>query len=137
MKNILFISLLLITSWFTSCGCDKATAKEKGMTAKQKEIATIQKTYPEVPQCVLDKIIIFQEEAKANPPRTVYQYQYNGRIVYYITAPCCDIYPQLFDENCNLLCAPDGGFTGRGDGKCIDFNKIKTAKKLIWQDKRD
>ena len=24
----------------------------------------------------------------------------------------------LFDDNCNYICAPSGGFSGAGDGKC-------------------
>jgi hypothetical protein len=130
------IFAVLIVSFFMACNCNKSVIEKGDLTENQKEIAIVQKAFPEVPQCILDKIAFFQSEAKANPPRAIYQYQYNEKIVYYISAPCCDIYPELFDNNCNLLCAPDGGFTGKGDGKCTDFNKTKSNEKLIWHDKR-
>jgi len=119
-----------------ACNCNKTIVEKENLTTSQKELAVVQKVFPKAPQCILDKITFFQSEPKANPPRAIYQYQYNGKIVYYISAPCCDIYPELVDNNCDLLCAPDGGFTGKGDGKCIDFNKIKSKEKLIWRDKR-
>jgi len=32
-----------------------------------------------------------------------------------------------------LLCAPSGGITGKGDGKCPDFNEKAGEGKLIWK----
>lgn len=43
---------------------------------------------------------------------------------------------RLFDENCNRICAPDGGKTGKGDGKCPDFFEKRTDEKLVWKDER-
>nr|WP_262893218.1 hypothetical protein [Dyadobacter subterraneus] len=40
------------------------------------------------------------------------------------------------DENYNLLCSPDGGITGGGDGKCLDFVKKASNQKLIWNDEK-
>jgi hypothetical protein len=34
------------------------------------------------------------------------------------------------------MCAPDGGFTGKGDGKCTYFFDARTNEKLIWEDER-
>ena len=127
---------VLVSFGFIACNCGKNVAKDSGLTTEQKELILLKKEMPTVPVCIFDKIATFQKEPKANPPRAVYQYEYKGSTVYYITAPCCDIYPELFDTNCNLLCAPDGGFTGKGDGKCVDFHKLKSNKKLIWKDNR-
>lgn len=41
-----------------------------------------------------------------------------GQIYYYVRSPCCDFHNFLFASDGSYLCAPDGGFTGRGDGKC-------------------
>jgi hypothetical protein len=128
---------VLIVAFFVTCNSNKTIVEKSDLTENQKEIAVIQKAFPEVSQCILDKIAFFQNEAKANPPRAIYQYSYNGKTVYYISAPCCDIYSELVDNACNLLCAPDGGFIGKGDGKCINFNKTKSNEKLIWRDKRN
>jgi len=119
-----------------ACNSNKTFTEKSNLAKSQKEVAIIRKVFPEVPKCILDKITFFQSEPKVNPPRAIYQYQYNEKTVYYVSAPCCDIYPELVDNDCNLLCAPDGGFTGKGDGKCIDFNKTKSKEKLIWHDKR-
>ncbi len=43
----------------------------------------------------------------------------------------------LYDSECNLICAPDGGFTGNGDGRCPDgiLSGIEFTK-TVWQDER-
>ncbi|WP_236668554.1 DUF6970 domain-containing protein [Hymenobacter rubidus] len=75
-------------------------------------------------------------ERKRNPITRILSYQYDGQTVYFETAPCCDQFSQLFDTKGRLICQPDGGITGRGDGKCPDFDKKKTNEKLVWQDPR-
>ncbi|MEO6406419.1 MAG: hypothetical protein ABIY51_12105 [Ferruginibacter sp.] len=92
--------------------------------------------YPTAPSCIKDLVRKFASEPKENPPRKVFQYNYRGNVVYYVTAICCDQYSDLFDGNCNLLGHPDGGITGKGDGKLPDFNKEKTGETLVWEDKR-
>lgn len=82
------------------------------------------------------KIDAHLAESKQNPPIQVFRYRYKGAVVYYETSPCCDQYTNLYDQKGKLLCHPDGGLTGRGDGNCSDFNKNKTEEKLVWQDPR-
>jgi hypothetical protein len=41
-----------------------------------------------------------------------------GHVYYFLRSPCCDIPNYLYDEQGNYVCAPNGGFTGEGDGKC-------------------
>ena len=48
-------------------------------------------------------------------------------------SPCCDKYNIVYDSVCNILGYPDGGFTGKGDEKMIDFFKKATNKKIIWE----
>lgn len=98
--------------------------------------ASCEKTETGVPSCINDKIRQMEQEPVRNPPGSVTQFRYNGQTVYYITADCCDQYNELYDSNCNLLCAPDGGFTGHGDGRCADFHSRKSNEKLIWRDSR-
>ncbi len=73
---------------------------------------------------------------KQNPPIQVFRYRYKGAVVYYETSPCCDQFTNLYDQRGKLICHPDGGLTGRGDGNCADFTKDKTEEKLVWQDPR-
>ena len=75
-------------------------------------------------------------ERKRNPITRILSYQYRGQTVYYQSAPCCDQFSYVFDTQGRVLCQPDGGITGKGDGKCADFDKNKTDEKLVWQDPR-
>lgn len=85
----------------------------------------------------LDETILrFQAGEKGYPPFAVWRYSYKGKTVYYLPPQCCDQYSRLYDEAGKPLCAPDGGKTGLGDGKCADFFKLRTAGELIWQDPR-
>jgi hypothetical protein len=88
------------------------------------------------PNCIKEKIKQIEKESVRNPPAKVWQYEYQGQTVYYIPPYCCDMYGELYDEQCGLICHPDGGFTGNGDGGCSDFFTARTNEKLIWQDPR-
>ena len=90
----------------------------------------------QTPECVLEKIHEISAENVWNPPAKIYRYVYKGQTVYFIPQHCCDIRSQLFDANCNELCAPDGGFTGKGDGTCPDFFDTRSDEKLVWEDPR-
>ncbi len=68
-----------------------------------------------------------------NSPQAVYRYQYNGQTVYYFQAPCCDQYNVAYSVQGQAICAPDGGLTGRGDGKCSDFKERASGGELVWQ----
>ena len=90
----------------------------------------------EIPTCINNKITEMKSAKVSNPPSSVYQYKYEGKTVYYIPPTCCDIPSQLYDKDCNLICNPDGGFSGKGDGKCTDFFDKRKNEKLIWKDDR-
>ena len=85
----------------------------------------------------LDQLIArFQAEAVANPPRRILRYRYRGQTVYYVPPSCCDQPGILYDETGTQVCAPDGGISGRGDGRCPDFHEQRSAESLIWSDSR-
>jgi hypothetical protein len=85
----------------------------------------------------LDKLIQqFQSEPAANPPLSVWKYEYNGQVVYYVPAHCCDIASVVYDSAGITMCSPDGGIAGKGDGKCSDFFAKRTNEQLIWLDSR-
>lgn len=79
------------------------------------------------------------DEIEAQPlgtsPSAIEKCNYQAKTAYYITAPCCDNYNYLYDENNKVICAPDGGITGRGDEKCPDFSAVKKSCEVIWQQK--
>ena len=85
----------------------------------------------------VDQLIIkYENEPVGNPPQSIWRYEYKGQIVYYVPPQCCDQFSTLYYLNGNIRCAPDGGFTGTGDGRCPDFFTERTNERLIWKDTR-
>ena len=64
------------------------------------------------PEWIEDLIVQFKNEAVGNPPQSIWRYNFNDQTVYYVPPQCCDQYSTLYDENENVLGAPDGGITG-------------------------
>jgi hypothetical protein len=89
-----------------------------------------------IPDCIQLRIEEIKKESKWNPPAEVNEFLYNGNKVYLFTSDCCDQYISLVDASCKTLCAPSGGFTGKGDGKCPDFYDKAKHLRLIWKDSR-
>jgi len=88
------------------------------------------------PPWLKDRIAAVLAERKRNPITRILRYTYRDQTVYYESAACCDQFSNVFDTKGRLICQPDGGITGKGDGKCPDFDKNKTNEKLVWQDPR-
>lgn len=86
-----------------------------------------------VPACIAQKIKAYKRMQAFERPRAVYTYLYKGKKVYYVILSCCDNFNELYDSNCNLLGHPDGGFTGKGDGRIPDFTIERKAEKLLWK----
>lgn len=116
MKPVRFACLILV---FLIAGCQDEVNLSK-----------------ETPACILERIEAIKADGVWNPPAKIYQYAYQGKAVYYVPSRCCDIPSILYDEDCNVICNPDGGFSGQGSGTCSDFFKERTHEKLIWQDDR-
>jgi len=115
MKTFLFVFLIMISA-ISSCRKDGKISKG----------------------CPQDLIDMIKEEPVRNPPSKVMKWTINNKIYYYIPPYCCDAMSQLYDDQCHLICAPDGGFSGGGDGRCpsfgIPFDSI--PKEIIWEDTR-
>jgi hypothetical protein len=90
----------------------------------------------ENPGWVKNLVSTYEKDSVGNPPRSIWQYEYKSQIVYYVPPQCCDQFSTLYDANGLVICAPDGGFTGHGDGKCPDFFQERKNEKLIWKDLR-
>ncbi len=93
------------------------------------------KTVPDfaaLPTCIKNKIDSFKLKEAHEKPQRVLEYIYKSKKVYYVVMPCCDFYNEVYDDKCNFLGAPDGGFTGKGDGKIPDFFEEAKSEKLVW-----
>lgn len=92
---------------------------------------------PEVnPQHVERLIEAYGKAPVTNPPASIWRYSYRGKTVYYVPPSCCDVPGALYDTSGNPVCGPDGGISGRGDGKCPDFFERRTDEHLVWRDAR-
>lgn len=90
----------------------------------------------DVPNCIEKKIKSILNEPVRNPSAQVWKWQDDVNTYYYITSDCCDQFNYLYDDKCNVVCAPDGGFTGGGDGNCPTFQG-QLVKTLVWEDPRE
>jgi len=88
-----------------------------------------------MPSCLEEKIKTMKADPAQGEPMSVIQYSYKNQTVFYLTSPCCDKYNIVYDSVCNILGYPYGGYTGKGDGKMLDFYSEAGNKKIIWQKK--
>ncbi len=82
--------------------------------------------------------LISQIEAEpiANPPALIARYDFNGATVYYLPPRCCDKWSTLYREDGSIVCHPDGGLTGKGDGGCPAFLAERKNEVIVWRDSR-
>lgn len=78
----------------------------------------------------------FQSEPVGNPGQEIWQFEYKGQTVYYVPPQCCDQFSTLYDAEGRVIGAPDGGYSGQGDGKVLDFYQERKNEQLIWRDPR-
>jgi hypothetical protein len=90
-------------------------------------------TTNELPRCLRSKIDSMAANPNEGSPQSVTRYSYNNHTVYYMKAACCDKYNIVYDSACNVLGFPDGGFTGRGDGKMPNFFNEAKDGKVVWE----
>jgi hypothetical protein len=88
------------------------------------------------PYWVNQLIAQYKNAPPGNPPYSIWRYDYKGEAVYYVPPQCCDQFSVLYDSEGKVICAPDGGFTGGGDGRCPDFFQLRANEVLIWRDSR-
>jgi hypothetical protein len=129
MKTIL---LLLSFTILVSETCDKKK-KDKG---QETNVTTPSADQGSIPGCIQAKIDSIKALPRFNPPAEVTEYIYKDKRVFLFSSDCCDNFNLLFDENCNYVCAPSGGITGKGDMSCTDFTDKAKVVKLVWKDER-
>lgn len=99
--------------------------------------AVHQENRPGKPPWLQQKIQTFSTAPPADPPRAIIAYSYQMDTVYYITQPCCDQMNKVFSREGELICHPDGGITGKGDGRCPDFREEAKQLFVVWEDERN
>jgi hypothetical protein len=81
------------------------------------------------------RIRLADYDAQVGPaaPRAVYELRYGDGVAYYVKAGCCDQLDPLVDARGVLVCYPSGGFTGRGDGKCLGALPPEAQRREVWR----
>lgn len=77
-----------------------------------------------------------QSEPVTNPPSSIVRYSYRGETVYFRPSRCCDVFSDLYASHGVLICHPDGGITGAGDGRCGNFVVARSGGQVVWADSR-
>ena len=81
----------------------------------------------------------YEAASEQRYPFEIWRYEYEGESVFYVPlarALCCDIQSVLYSVDGEILCRPDGGFTGRGDGRCPDFDPRASEGVRVWGEQR-
>ena len=65
-------------------------------------------------------------------PVQVDKYLWNGIEVHAFDFGCCDLWLEVYDDQCIFACAPEGGLTGQGDGVCPSFFDEATHLGTVW-----
>lgn len=131
MMKILILPLFIMLS----CGSTKSNQAAANADSAAVTETTDKNVHSSAwPTCIKNKIDSFKLKEVHERPQKVVEYIYKEKKVYYVAMPCCDFFNEVFDENCNYLGAPDGGFTGKGDGKIPDFIEHAKLVKTVWED---
>ena len=117
-----YLLILLIFPFISASECGSPKSKVVNETVTDS-----------IPVCIIKMIDKWKKETSRNPAEQVDEYLYNGKTVFLFTPPCCDQWNVLYDDSCKIICAPTGGITGRGDGKCKDFSETAKHVKVIWK----
>lgn len=135
MIKLFFIPVAVMLS----CGSTKSYPVQLSVDSAMVAEKTIQDSSlvanapgPVLPTCIKSKIDSFKLKEVHERPQRVLEYIYKGKKVYLVVMPCCDFFNEVYDDKCNYLGAPDGGFTGKGDGKIPDFYEAAKSEKLVW-----
>ena len=88
------------------------------------------------PSWIRDTIQAIMSRPVTSPAESIYRNKYDGQIVYFRPQICCDIFSVLYDYDGNVICHPDGGIAGMGDGRCPDYIDYRRTEELVWQDPR-
>ncbi len=124
MRNIFLIAILSTTILISAGYYFSNKEKNQGNSSTNN------------PSWVNDFIKKEESNTVANPPASLTKCIYKNQTVYYVPPRCCDIPSVVFNDKGETICSPDGGETGRGDGKCSDFLESKTDCAIVWKDSR-
>lgn len=129
-----YLLVLLVIPFLSASECGK---KKNDTTTTEEKVEEGEMKNDSIPVCLQ---ALIENGRKENPPTSPVQideYIYKGKTTYLLTAQCCDFFNELYDTGCMKICAPTGGFTGKGDGQCPDFEKEAKLVRTVWKEKNE
>jgi hypothetical protein len=121
VSTVLRRALLIVSIVVLSDGCRNPAAPEPAGTSPAWLTAVKQQ---------------LETQPVASPPAFIAQYEYKGDTVYFVPQRCCDVTSVVYRSDGAVMCRPDGGFAGTGDGRCPDFLAERRNEHIIWRDPR-
>lgn len=86
---------------------------------------------------ILKQIVSAESSSDTDSPQEIRRQLIDGEVYFYVPPRCCDIFGALYSASGEFVCNPDGGITGKGDGKCPELaGKLKEGE-LVWSLERD
>ena len=86
-----------------------------------------------LPEWLRIRLADYDAQPGSAAPRAVYAVRYGDGTAYLTKAGCCDQLDPLVDAHGVLVCYPSGGFTGRGDGKCLGALPRESERREVWR----
>ena len=102
--------------------CAAACAQRQGGTPSPEQL----------PAWLNSQIAELEAKPKAPKATAIWKLRYRNEDAYLFIAPCCDQFDVLYNATGTAICAPAGGITGRGDGKCPDALSPQTQSVVVW-----
>lgn len=103
---------LLFGIWVACCATPAFTAATGELPGPQSRTAQ-------------EQIAAYESAPPDKRPSDITRVLYNGKPAYVISSPCCDQFNYMYDADGQRICAPSGGFTGQGDGRCTGVISIE------------
>lgn len=110
--------LLLSAALLSACASRPVSAEEPAAS--------------ELPAWLNTRIAEYNARPPAHSPSEILRGEFAGKPVYLVVQPCCDQFNPLYDAAGTVICAPSGGFTGQGDGKCPAGLSRSARFETIW-----
>ena len=86
-----------------------------------------------LPEWLRIRLADYDAQSGPSAPRAVFEVPYGNGVAYYVQAGCCDQLDPLIDANGVIVCYPTGGYTGRGDGKCLQELPVVAHRREVWR----
>jgi len=90
---------------------------------------------PDFVQALIER---YEAGSLQSSPGSIWQYELDGQTVFFVplSRVCCDQMSVLYDARGEILCRPDGGIAGNGDGGCPGFFRRRSEGIQVWDDTR-